>query len=151
MPTFLIVLAVISAFFLLVMYTAARHKRSFQLFMKDRRGMAGYDAVGLKCKAYINCSNGTAAALASTGEGWILARTGAGTYTLTLDSELGGSPLGAIGDAIPFVTNLGGAADSSASAVITSTTVITVTTFVAGVATDSAFSAILFEAAVSGT
>ncbi len=65
--------------------------------------------------------------------GCALARTGVGTYTVTLDRDLDAA------DAAILVTPRGGAGNSNSQVAHTSDTVKTVTMFVGAVATDVGF------------
>ncbi len=71
--------------------------------------------------------------------GGVLARTGVGTYTLTLDRE---SPAG---ECVVLVTPRGGAGNANAQVTHTSNLVKTITLFVGAVATDVAFDVIVLR------
>jgi hypothetical protein len=103
------------------------------------------DAAPLQVIAQGTISNGTSGGFASNCEGAVAARTGPGTYTLTLDAGLIGSVAVAATQARVMVQSL--TALQVCTAVKTSTTVITVTSEVAstGVATDGTFDFIVFK------
>ncbi|MHB2027599.1 MAG: hypothetical protein ACYCPT_02125 [Acidimicrobiales bacterium] len=119
--------------------------------LNDARGVLG-PQLGLKCVGFATVTNGTAGAFASTGEGLTMARTGAGTYTATLDTELGGGTFGAVTDPCFFVMSLS-AAEPIVDAAITSTSVLTIhTNSAVGVPADAAtgFMVVVFSPAISG-
>ena len=97
-----------------------------------------FDATPMQVLSSGTVSNGTAGGFAFAGRGAVPARTGAGTYTLTLDAEAGGGAASpnAIRCFAQSLTLL-----QVCQCVKTSATVTTVTSAVAttGVATDGTF------------
>jgi len=107
--------------------------------------MASNDASPLEIIAQGTVSNGTSVGFAFDATGAVPARTGAGVYTLTLDSGLPGSVAVSANQARILVQSL--TALQVCTVVKTSSTVFTVTSEVGttGVATDGAFDFVIFK------
>jgi hypothetical protein len=86
-----------------------------------------YDSSALQTVCTAECSNGTAGAFAAVSSGCVVARTGAGTYTVTLNGQAGSEHVDA---AASRVVALATTALQGVSVVKTSDSVFTVTTWV---------------------
>lgn len=105
-----------------------------------------FDSSALQAVCTGECSNGTAGAFAAVSTGCVIARTGAGTYTVTLNGQAGSEHVSAAASRV--IANATTALQG-VSAVKTADNIITVTTWVGAggvnVATDGTFDITVFR------